>query len=403
MKIIYLIDQEFPKNSQTFIINEIVELTKLGHNITILARDKTKDKIQESVIENKILDKTIFFPKYKKGRGKLNGIIRNVIKNPTSTWKIIRKLHRNNLNFWQIATEYMNLKKIIDKKFDLIHVPFSNPREIIKGHLISDILNIPLSITFRAQDLYANNITNKLKKAKNIIKKARIITISDYNKKYIQKNIIDKEVNVVHSAIDLDFFKPSSKSRIKNQIISICRFHEIKGIDYLLRALKILKKNRVKYRCTLIGDGPEKQNYEKLIKLLDIPNITFTGQLTSKEIKRHLEKSTIFVLPCIIAENGDRDILANSLKEAMAMELPVITSNICGIEELITNNKSGLLINPKDPEEIAKAIIKLLKNPKLRKKLGKNARKKIEKDFSIKTEVKKLESIFQEAVKEHKK
>jgi len=372
MRILYLIDK-FPKTSETFISNEINELINLGHDIHVLSKKEKKTKI-------------LFFIKQ---------MISDLIKYPIKTIKTINILVNIRREKEFIIENYLKYKIIRNQGFDSIHTPFSFPHHIDNIYFLSKALNIPFSLSFKAIDLYKEIHQQEFKKRRKIIKKSRVIlTSSKYNKEHIQKSIINKNIKLIHESIDLNFFKPSNKPKNKNQIISICRFKEKKGLKYLLKALDILNKKNIKYNLTLIGDGPEKQNYEKLIKLLDIPNITFTGTLTSKEIKNYLEKSSIFVLPCIIAKNKDRDILPNVLKEAMAMGLPVITSNICGIQELITNNKSGLLIPPKNPEELAKAIQKLLKNSKLRRKLGKNARKKIQKDFNIKTEVKKLERIF---------
>ena len=89
-----------------------------------------------------------------------------------------------------------------------------------------------------------------------------------------------------------------------------------------------------------------------------------------------------------------RDILPNAVKEAMSMEVPVITSKINGIEELVDDGINGILIPPRIPEAIADAITTLFSNPDLRNRMGKEARKKIQKDFDVKIEVKKLETIF---------
>jgi glycosyltransferase involved in cell wall biosynthesis len=125
-------------------------------------------------------------------------------------------------------------------------------------------------------------------------------------------------------------------------------------VIYLVEACYILHKRNINYECTIIGEGPVIDTYKKLIdekiNELQIPNITFMNYLTYSDIKEYLNRSSVFVLPCIIAPNGERDILANALKEAMAMQIPVITSNICGIEELVDDGISGILTSPGDPE-----------------------------------------------------
>ena len=171
----------------------------------------------------------------------------------------------------------------------------------------------------------------------------------------------------------------------------------------MIKACKLLNDHNIKYELILVGEGPEEGRYKTLISKYKIPNIVFKGPLTNKQVQKTLAGSSIFVLPCVISEDGNRDILANVLKEAMAMQIPVITSDICGIQELVEDGVSGILVPPKNPEAIADGIKKLLKNSKLRERMGKEGRKKIEKDFNIKTEFKKLEKIFQEVVNERKR
>jgi glycosyltransferase involved in cell wall biosynthesis len=122
------------------------------------------------------------------------------------------------------------------------------------------------------------------------------------------------------------------------------------------------------------------------------------GFLQQGEIKEFLDRSTVSVLPCVTSSNGRKDILPNFLKEAMSMEVPVVTSRINGIEELVDDGINGILVPPENPEAIADAIVLLFSNPDLRKKMGKEARKKIQKDFNVRVEAKKLEAIFKTAV-----
>ena len=83
-----------------------------------------------------------------------------------------------------------------------------------------------------------------------------------------------------------------------------------------------------------------------------------------RSIKEHLNHATVFVLPCEIAPDGKRDVLANALKEAMAMQVPVITSNVCGIEELVEDGINGMLVPPQNPEAIAACHRKIDESPR---------------------------------------
>ena len=107
----------------------------------------------------------------------------------------------------------------------------------------------------------------------------------------------------------------------------------------------------------------------------------------------------ISVLPCIIAENGDRDVCPLSLQEAMAMKVPVISTEIASVPELIDNGVSGILVPEKDENAIAEAIIKLLNNSEIRSQIGLEGSKKIEKEFNIKTQMNVQLSIWAGIIK----
>jgi glycosyltransferase involved in cell wall biosynthesis len=102
----------------------------------------------------------------------------------------------------------------------------------------------------------------------------------------------------------------------------------------------------------------------------------------------------VFVLPCVVAEDGSRDITPNALIEAMAMRLPVVSTNVTAIPEIVDDGVSGLLVPPRDENALAAALIRLSKDPPLRRRLGKNARSKVEPQFDIGMNIKKFVHLF---------
>lgn len=393
----------------TFILNEIIELEKLHHDINILSVHKDR-RIYDSIvrpilIEHHLNHKTHLRVTTNQSRKKrfinfIRIIFSDFIKRPLITFKSIYYLLKIYDKMGLGIEDFFDIRPLLASKYDVIHAPFSTPKIIDKVYYLSKVLNIPYTLSFRAHDLYESDHFDNALKRRNIISKAsKLITISDYNKSLLEKRLgLNKEIDVIHGAVNFSFFKPDNTQKKENSIISVCRFHEQKGIIYLIKACRILNQRGVSFNCTLIGEGPEKGYYKKAISDLRIPNIFFLDYLNREKVKAKLSESTIFVLPCVIAENGARDILSNAIKEAMAMRLPVITSDICGINELVKDGLSGILVPPKNPLAIANAIEDLFNNKKLRKKMGEAGMKKIEKEFNIKKEAKKLESVFRQVV-----
>lgn len=402
MKILYIVNQ-FPKSSETFILNEITGLKKLGHEITILSFNKSNEKITRSKTEIHDLSKrticlsSIESTRFSRGIDKLISFFEKFVydfsRSPSKAFKLFLVSKKHSENFWNFLSTYLKFRRFVFLDIEIIKTSFSTSEAIDSAFILSKVLRKPFFLTFRAYELYRKDYLKELKKRVRILKSASgIFTISLYNQKYLQK-LFGIDSFIIHSAIDLNLFKPSKK-KSKKRIIFVGRFVEKKGLIYLIKACNILSKRGVVFDCVLIGNGPGMSDCERLVRKLNLSNVFFKGSLSVDEVRKELSEASVFVLPCVIANDGNRDILPNVLKEAMAMELPVVTSDICGISELVENGVSGILVPPKNPVAIADAIIKILENPTLAKNMGLAGRKKIKKDYNITTEVKKLEKMF---------
>ena len=416
MKILYLL-QQFPKiSSEAFILNEMIELQKMGHDVWVLA-DKVnylnEYELHAVIIENDFMKKIVTGEVYSRGIYKLSDFLKKVssdlISNPRATFKNLYLVLLNNpyykdKNIWSKLDNYLILRKLPKLKFDLIYSPFGHLEKIDKGLAIANIVDAPFATAFRALELYGDKCRKQITTYKKIFSKiSSIVTISKFNKKQLEEVFgTNQEISIIHSSIDPERFLPLNKKITENkiQLITIARFVEKKGIDYLLEALSTLKDEGINFEHLLIGDGPLLEIYKLRIKELGLSNVVkILAPMKQERIKSALGASDIMILPCIVASNGDRDIMANVLKEAMAMEVPVITSDISGIEELINNRQNGLLVPEKDVPALVGAIKELINNQVLRTEIAKEGRKKIISDFNVKIEAQKLSSLFLETAK----
>jgi glycosyltransferase involved in cell wall biosynthesis len=400
MRILYVCDYLI-----TFILNEIVELKKMGNDVYILPNryDAWVDShvIQPILSDNGLRNKIFLSDSvYKNKKQKLYHLISTVIsdffRHPVFTLKWLHNMFKIYSKIGPGIECYLDTRQFFNTTFDVIHSPFSTPLIMDKVYFLSKSINVPYTLSFRAHDIYLDRVQHEAQKRFHIINEAsRLITIAMFNKHSLKSRFnIDKNIDIIHGSINTEFFKRKHESRPSDSIIAVCRFDEQKGLIYLLEACHALHQRNVEYKCTIIGEGEEKEKYIEIINQLQIPNINFVGFLPQDEIKEYLDRSTVFALPCVTSSNGSKDILPNALKEAMAMEVPVVTSRINGIEELVDDGINGILIPPENPEAIADAIVLLFSNPVLRNRMGKEARKKIQKEFDVKIEAKKLEAIF---------
>jgi len=404
MKILYVLGT-FPKiSSEAFILNEMVELVKLHHDVHIIADRRELDRAHKEAFEYGLIDRTIAPGRdYRRGLDKLIDFTgkssMGILRQPVDTLKLLSKICRYIKDPWVIMDIYLSLINIKDLDVDLIHSPFSNSKNLLRAYLISSSKKVPFTNTMRAREIYHSVESKELDNLSEILKKSgSIMTISDFNKNYIENRFGIKNVSVIRSAINTEKFKPlhDPKKKKKKRITTICRFIEKKGIEYLIEAISIIHGyGNNDFEFLLIGDGPLKEKYEVLIEEKGLSErSSIESRLTQEEIVQELSDTMIFCLPSIIAHDNDMDMLPNSIKEAMAMEIPVLTTKMPGIEELIENEINGILVEQRNSGEIARALIRLMEDPELRSYLGKNGRNTIIRRFSAEKEVVKLERIF---------
>jgi glycosyltransferase involved in cell wall biosynthesis len=190
-------------------------------------------------------------------------------------------------------------------------------------------------------------------------------------------------------------FSQRPKNSIKQcALLSIGRLVEKKGHIFSIKAVKSLQDKYPKLRYTIVGSGPLEETLKDVAYGL---NVQFFKGISNDEVIQLLNECTAFVLPCIIAHDGDRDGIPVALIEAMACEVPVISTHISGIPELIESGKDGMLVGQKNVCELERAVESILQNQNAAE-MGENARKKVERCYNIDKNIPKLIKVFESLI-----
>ncbi|HIE14527.1 TPA: colanic acid biosynthesis glycosyltransferase WcaL [Candidatus Bathyarchaeota archaeon] len=277
---------------------------------------------------------------------------------------------------------------------DQIQATFLNGPASI-AFFLSEYLQVPYSFTIHASNIFLDPIMlgRKLSTCK------KIVTISDYNKEYLLKKYgkeLEEKLHIIHCGIDVEEFRPSAvrKSNIPF-ILSVGQLTERKGFIYLLEACAILKKKGYSFKCCIVGDGEDREILANKFNSLGLDGVVeFLGRKLQDEVRELLGKATIFCLPSIITEEGGREGIPVALMEAMAMELPVVSTKTVGIPELVEHQKEGLLVPAKKTKALAEALEIFLTDKDLRIEMGTAARRKVSKDFNIANIPEEFKMIF---------
>jgi glycosyltransferase involved in cell wall biosynthesis len=205
------------------------------------------------------------------------------------------------------------------------------------------------------------------------------------------------KMHLVHCGIDVrNFAPPEHKAEDKRPVIAgVGRLVEKKGYSYLIKACRILADQGYDFECLIIGGGPQAALLQQMVQELNLSqHIQLVGAVFQEQLRDYLNRADIFVLPCIVGQDQDMDGIPNTLMEAMAMEIPCISTTISGIPELIVDGKSGLLAPPQDEAALARAIARLLEDRELRSSLGKAGRATVMAEFEIEKNAATLLTIF---------
>jgi glycosyltransferase involved in cell wall biosynthesis len=166
-------------------------------------------------------------------------------------------------------------------------------------------------------------------------------------------------------------------------------FEPYKGHTYLLEAIPLVKKKFSNIRFVLVGDGRTKKELEKLVQSRGLSeDVIFAGYYPQDQIIDAVGAFDIFVLPSL------HEGLPYAILDAMSLGKPIVATKVGGIPEQINNGVSGILVPPRDSEELANAIIYLLTNEEKAKEMGLKARKKVRDNFTIKSMVSSMEELL---------
>ena len=302
------------------------------------------------------------------------------------------KIQHIKLGYQMLAGIWL-AKKIAKAGIDHLHIHFGDvPTQI--GMYAAAYAGIPFSFTIHANDLFHHG---RLLKEKST-RACAVVTISEYNvNKLLEISVPASKIHIVRCGINPENFSYSQPGKLHVPPTAgvVARLVEKKGIDTLIKAAAILAKEATVIKVRIAGDGPELENLKQLSRDLGIKDqVSFEGNIANSDVIDWVKSLDIFVLPAKKDVNGDMDGIPVALMESMALGVPVVSTRLSGIPELVINKTTGILVAPEDNNRLAREINKLLKNNSLRFKLSKEGRKMIETEFSQTLNLDRLERII---------
>lgn len=272
--------------------------------------------------------------------------------------------------------------------------------------LVGGLLGNPFSFTAHAKDIYERKLNPGDLLQQKFAAARFAVTCTGANHQHLESRGVDCcKLHTIYHGLDTTLFTPASSSFSSKAplILAVGRYVEKKGFLDLIAACAVLKKRGVEFQACIVGEegeaGPAMRALIARENLSD--TVTLAPPAPQRALRDIYAKATLFALPCRITDSGDRDGIPNVLAEAMAMELPVVTTDVSGIPELVHHRRTGLLVPPADVEALATALEEVLTGASEdRLALGRAARAIIEERFDSRKTTLSLKSLFDRSLLE---
>jgi glycosyltransferase involved in cell wall biosynthesis len=400
VRLIYVIGT-YPGLTTTFIDREIKILRQLGANLQVVAIRRPAATLPLSKEQQELGQSVIYLLPVNWLRF-ITGNLYFLLFCPwvyfnTLFYLLTRSqlhLRERLMTFVHFAEGVYTAYILHNHSFDQLHAHFVD-RAAIVALVVSRLLNIPYSLTAHANDIYIKPVLlpEKVAGAKFIT------TCTAYNQSYLSQILGDRlngKLHLIYHGFDLAAYQPSPQlSRDCQLLLSIGRLTEKKGFNHLIAACGYLKNQGYNFTCHIVGEGPLRRALQNQIAELELENVVILcGAMPFEAVLEKYRQASLFVLPCIMAKDGDRDGIPNVLIEAMAMQVPVVSTHLSGIPELVQDRVNGLLVPPSDEEALTQALAELLDTPALATQLGQRGRQTVIKNFDVQRNVQHLFDLF---------
>lgn len=397
----------YPRLSETFIAQELLGLEQAGLELRLVALRRPTDKKRHPV-HDEIKAPVSYLPEYlheEPGRV-LHALLKALPRAgfwralPAFLRDLARDVSRNRVRrFGQalvLVDEWPRDGNWLHSHF--IHTPASVTR------YASLMLGIPWTCSAHAKDIWTSpdwELAGKLASARWTV----TCTKDGFGR---LKGLAEdrSRVHLSYHGLDLARFAPPPGSRSDRdgsdprepaRLLSVGRAVEKKGYDLLLRALALLPRD-LHWRFEHIGGGDRLPALKQLAAELGVADrVVWKGALAQEDVLAHYRCADLFVLPCRVAADGDRDGLPNVLVEASSQRLACVSTDIAGVPELLSDGVTGLLVQPENPAALAAAISRAIRDPGLRLGLGVAAERRVRQDFDHRSSVRQLKQLFDAA------
>ena len=383
----------FPTVTETFILREMIELERQGQPVRLVPMLKDNPPVLHDAAKP-WLDRAIY-TRYLSGRI-LAANLRALAKQPLRYLGLFAKLFFGTVlrpgTFVRTMAVFPKsvflAEELTREGVPHIHAHFAT-HPTTMALIIATLSDITFSFTVHAHDIQLDRSLLRWK-----LRETRFVrSISDYNKRFLEKLYPHEtrggKITVIHVGIEPEMYEENArrhafaKSDVP-KILCVAAHRPYKGLPVLIEACRVLKAEGLRFQCDVIGHGPMREELERLVAEKNVGDVFhLVGAKSQDEVARMMGEATLFVLPSIIASDGQMEGIPVALMEAMASSRAVISTSISGIPELIDHEVNGLLVEQGNAVALADAMRALLRDPARARAMGVEGQKKVRAEFTL--------------------
>jgi glycosyltransferase involved in cell wall biosynthesis len=423
----------FPRVSETFIASEVLRIERAGVPLRLFVIKPVEER--ERSLRHPVVDAIRVRPEYlpdtisltlplhlwrpahlrpflpalrHAARERPRGLLRatamalgQAVRNRRSFWAGPRKVH---------VKELLQAVALADRLLDApevrhLHAHFAHGTTTVTW-LAAEIAGLPFSFTGHARDIYSEELNPKGLLGRKLRAARFAVTCTQANRRHLLRLAPDATVHLVYHGLGADFARlverepagrPAANGRLR--VLGVGRLVAKKGFDVLVDACALLARRGVPFEALIVGqDDKHGEAVRRRIVARGLEgHVLLPGPMGQAELSREYRRASVFCLPCRVLP-GDRDGLPNVLVEAMASGVPVVTTGVSGIPELVSDGANGLLVPPDDPEALAEALMRLQEDRALAGRLARAGSATVRERFDGDVLARRLADLFLEAL-----
>jgi colanic acid/amylovoran biosynthesis glycosyltransferase len=344
----------YPELSETFVTSELEALRRAGCHVRVEA------EMRGNAAQGTVGGTPPSYRSDDRSAARMAGLVWLVLRHPLRCLEDLVARRRWRREEWPTPLRELAIvaRRVARAGETHVHVHFA-AAAALDAMRVARLLGLRWSVTAHAYEIFARsyNLSEKLERASFVTTGCR------YNVEHLRGLVSPEAGARVHEivmGVDPERFRRTRSLPGARTVVAVGRLVEKKGFRHLVEAAALLVDRGAVDRVIIVGEGPERDGLAALIGRLDLGNVVeLAGARDPDEIRGLLEDADLLAAPCVITHDGDRDSMPVVIKEAMAMELVVVGTDIAGLPEAISP-EWGRLVPPAAPQALAKAIEELL-------------------------------------------